>query len=100
MKPPATHKWLHASVMAVLWAIATTILWGLLALAFGRSKSDLRLITVLIIWAVVAAILAAHAYSEGWKSGTRRRKRIEPLNVAATRRELTPRYTAEAKCRT
>lgn len=71
MKPSATHKWLLASVMAVLWAIATTILWALLAVAFGRSKSDLRLIAVLIIGAVVAALLGAHSYSEGWKSGSK-----------------------------
>lgn len=71
MKPSATHKWLLASVIAVCWAIATTVLWTLLALGFGRSKSDLRLITVLIIAAVVAALLGAHAYSEGWKSGSK-----------------------------
>ena len=57
--------------MGVLWAIATAVLWPLLALAFGRSKSDLRLITVLILGAVIAALLAAHAYSEGWKSGSK-----------------------------
>jgi len=71
MKPSATHKWLLAWVVAVLWAIATTVVWVLLALAFGRSKSDPRLITVLIIGAAVAACLAAHAYSEGWKSGSK-----------------------------
>lgn len=71
MKPSATHKWLLASVIAVLWAIATTILWALLAVGFGRSKSDLRLITVLIIGALVAALLGAHAYSEGWKGGNK-----------------------------
>ena len=71
MKPSATHKWLLASVMGVVWAIATTILWVLLAVAFGRSKSDQRLITVLIVGAVVAAFLGAHAYSEGWKSGSK-----------------------------
>jgi hypothetical protein len=71
MKPSAAHKWLLAWVMAVVWAIATTILWVLLALAFGRSKSDVRLITVLIIGAGVAALLTAHAYSEGWKSGSK-----------------------------
>ena len=71
MKPSATHKWLLASVMAVLWAIATTVLWALLALGFGRSKSDLRLITVLIIGAVIGALLGAYVYSEGWKGGSR-----------------------------
>ena len=72
MKPPPTHKWLVASVMGVLWAIATAILWALLTLAFGRSKSDLRLITVLILGAVIVALLGAHAYSEGWKSSSRK----------------------------
>jgi hypothetical protein len=71
MKPSATHKWLLAWVMGVVWAIATAILWALLAVAFGRSKSDARLITVLIISAAVAAVLVAHAYSEGWKSGSK-----------------------------
>lgn len=71
MKPSATQKWLVAWVMAVVWAIATTIVWALLALAFGRSRSDLRLITVLIIGAVVAALLGAHTYSEGWKGGSK-----------------------------
>lgn len=69
MKPSAAHKWLLAAVIGVLWAIATTILWAALALAFGRSKSDTRLLTVLIIGAVVAAMLGAHCYSQGWKSG-------------------------------
>ncbi len=71
MKPSATQKWLLAAVTGVLWAIATAILWALLALAFGRSKSDLRLIAVLILGAVIAAFLSAHVYSEGWKSGSR-----------------------------
>lgn len=71
MKPSATHKWLVASVMGVLWAIVTAVLWALLALAFGRSKSDFRLITVLILSAVAAVLLAAHVYSEGWKDGSR-----------------------------
>jgi len=71
MKPSASYKWLVASVMGVFWGIATTILWALLALAFGRSKSDLRLITVLILGAVIAALLSAHAYSEGWKGGSK-----------------------------
>ena len=69
MKPSATHKWLLASVMAVAWAIATVVLWMLLAFAFGRSKSDMRLIAMLVLGAVVVALLGAHAYSEGWKSG-------------------------------
>ncbi len=71
MKPSATHKWLLASVTGVLWAIATAILWAVLALAFGRSKSDLRLITMLILGALIVALLGAHVYSEGWKSGSK-----------------------------
>lgn len=69
-KPSATHKWLVASVMGVLWAIGTTIVWTLLAVAFGRSKSDQRLILVLILGGVIAVLLGAHAYSEGWKGGS------------------------------
>jgi fatty acid desaturase len=68
MKPPATDTWLLASVMAVLWAIVTNVLWALLALGFGRSRGTPRLITMLIIGAVVVAFLCAHAYREGWKS--------------------------------
>ena len=71
MKPSATHKWLLGALTGVLWACATAILWALLALAFGRSKSDLRLLTVLILGGVIVALLGAHAYSEGWKSGSR-----------------------------
>jgi len=71
MKQSAAHKWLLASVMGILWAIATAVLWALLALAFGRSKSDLRLITMLILGAVIATLLGAHAYSEGWKGGNK-----------------------------
>lgn len=68
MKPSATHAWLVASVMAVLWAIITVISWVLLALGFGHSRGNLRLITMLIICAVVVALVCAHAYREGWKS--------------------------------
>ena len=68
MKPPTTDTWLLASVMAVLWAIVTNVLWALLALGFGRSRGTPRLITMLIIGAVVVAFLCAHAYREGWKS--------------------------------
>ena len=71
MKSSDTNKWLLASVMGVFWAIATTVLWALLAIGFGRSKSDLRLITMLILGAVIAALLSAHAYSEGWKGGSK-----------------------------
>ena|SRR5271157_1602542 len=68
MKPPATDTWLLALVMAVLWAIVTTISWALLALGFGHSRGNLRLMIMLIICAVVVAFLCAHAYREGWKS--------------------------------
>ena len=68
MKPPATDTWLLASVMAVLWAIVTNIFWVLLALAFGHSRGTQRLLTMLIICAVVVAFVCAHAYREGWKS--------------------------------
>ena len=71
MRPSAAHKWLLASVVGVLWAIATTVLWALLAVAFGRSKSDLRLLTVLILGAAIVILLGAYAYSEGWKSGSK-----------------------------
>lgn len=55
----------------VFWAIATTILWAFLAVAFGRSKSDLKLTTMLILGAVIAMVLSAHAYTEGWKGGSK-----------------------------
>jgi len=57
--------------MGVFWAIATTILWAFLAVAFGRSKSDLKLTTMLILGAVIAMVLSAHAYTEGWKGGSK-----------------------------
>jgi hypothetical protein len=65
--PPATGKWLVAAVMAVLWGILATAAWTLLAVGFGRSKSDERLITMLIICVVLVALVSAHAYREGWK---------------------------------
>ncbi len=65
--PPAAEKWLLASVMAVVWGILATLAWTLLALGFGRSKGNARLITMLIICAVFVALLCAHAYREGWK---------------------------------
>ena len=71
MKPSPAHKWLLASVVGVLWAICTTILWALLAIGLGRSKSDMRLLTVLILGAIIAAMLGAHAYSQGWQSGSK-----------------------------
>ena len=72
MKPSATHnaiqKWLLASVLAVVWAILTTVSWTLLALFLGRSRGNLRLIMMLVIGAVVAASVCAHAYREGSES--------------------------------
>ena len=68
MRPPAADTWLHASVMAVFWAIVTSALWALFALGFGRSRGNTRLITMLIASAVVVAFLCAHSYREGWKS--------------------------------
>jgi len=82
MKPSATHKWLVASVMGVVWAMAIAILWVLLALAFGRSKSDTRLITVLIVGAGIAILIGAHVYSEGWKDGSKA--------AASSRKDLKP----------
>jgi hypothetical protein len=64
---PATEKWLLASVMAVVWGILAALAWILLAVSFGRSKSDGRLIAMLIICAVLVALLCAHAYRQGWK---------------------------------
>jgi len=79
---PSPHKWLVASIMGVVWAMATAILWALLALAFGRSKSDGRLITVLIIGAVIAVLTGAHLYSEGWKDGSK--------TASSSRKDLNP----------
>jgi uncharacterized membrane protein YuzA (DUF378 family) len=67
MTPPATEKWLLASVMAVVWGILASLAWTLLAVGFGRSKSNARLITMLVICAVLVALLCAHAYRQGWK---------------------------------
>ena len=69
MTPPAAHMWLLAFVMAVLWAIITSMLWVLFALGFGQSRGNLRLISMLIVGAVVVAFLCAHAFRQGWKSG-------------------------------
>jgi len=66
-KPPAADTWLHASVMAVFWAIVTSASWALLALGFGRSRGNTRLITMLIVSAVVVALVCAHAYRQGWE---------------------------------
>lgn len=66
--PPASDRFLFASVMAVAWAFVTIAAWALLALGFGRSKSNERLLTMLVIGAVVVALLCAHAYRQGWNS--------------------------------
>ncbi|MFZ0707876.1 MAG: hypothetical protein WAM71_19920 [Candidatus Korobacteraceae bacterium] len=66
--PLASDTVLFASVMAVAWACVTTAAWALLALVFGRSRGNGRLLTMLIIGAVVAAFLCGHAYRQGWKS--------------------------------
>ena len=71
MKPSATHKWLLAAVMAVVWGIAATILWALLTIGFGRSKSDTRLLTMLLLSGVITALLSAYAYTQGWKAGSK-----------------------------
>lgn len=69
VKPPApSDTVLFASVMAVAWAIVTTVVWALLAIGFGRSKSNGRLLTMLITGAVVVAFLCGHAYRQGWRS--------------------------------
>jgi len=65
--PPASHTVLFASVMAVSWAIVLTALWALLAVGFGRSKSNGRLLAMLLIGAVVVALLCGHAYRQGWR---------------------------------
>lgn len=67
-KPPASEAFLFASVMAVAWACVTVALWALLAFAFGRSKSNERLLTVLVIGAVVVAFLCGHSFRQGWRS--------------------------------
>ena len=66
--PPLSHTALFASVQAVAWAMVTTALWALLTLGFGRSKSNGRLLTMLVMGAVVVAFLCSHAYRQGWKS--------------------------------
>ena len=66
--PPASDAVLFASVMAVAWACVTTAAWAVLAVAFGRSKSNTLLLTMLIIGAVVVALLCGHAYRQGWRS--------------------------------
>jgi drug/metabolite transporter (DMT)-like permease len=68
LKPVAPHMYLAGSAMGVLWAIVATVLWAGLAVAFGRSKSNGRLLTMLVLGAVVVAFLCAHSYREGWKS--------------------------------
>ena len=66
-RPPGADTWLHASVMGVFWGIITSALWALFALGFGRSRGNIRLITMLIASGVVVAFLCAHSYREGWK---------------------------------
>ena len=67
MTPPVTEKWLLAAVVAVVWGILASLMWTLLALGFGRSRGNVRLITMLIICVVLVALLCAYAYREGWK---------------------------------
>ncbi len=67
-RPARADTWLHASVMAVFWAVITSAFWALFALGFGRSRGNTRLITMLIASAVVVALLCAHSYREGWKN--------------------------------
>ena len=67
-KPTAPNMFLVGSVMGVLWGIVTIALWTGLAVAFGRSKSNERLLTMLVLGVVVVALLCAHSYREGWKS--------------------------------
>ncbi len=65
---PSTEKWLVAAVLAVVWGIVASAAWALLAVGFGRSKSNERLITTLILCALLVALLCAYAYREGWKA--------------------------------
>jgi Mg/Co/Ni transporter MgtE len=67
-KQVAPHRFLVGAVMGVLWAIVTMALWAGLAVAFGRSKSNGRLLAMLVLGAVAVAILCAHSYREGWMS--------------------------------
>ena len=66
--PPASDTFLFASVMAVSWACVITLCWALLAVAFGRSRGNVRLMTMLVIGAVVVALLCGHSYRQGWRS--------------------------------
>ena len=68
-QPPAqADTFLFAAVMAVAWACVTTAGWAVLAVAFGRSKSNARLLTMLLIGAIAVAFLCAHAYRQGWRA--------------------------------
>ena len=69
--PPLDQTVLFASVQAVAWAMVTTVLWAALTLGFGRSKSNGRLLTMLVMGAVVVAFLCGHAYRQGWRSRRR-----------------------------
>lgn len=66
--PPTAEKYLLAAVMAVVWAILATLLWILLAVGFGASRGNQRLLTMLVLGAVVVVFLCAHSYHQGWKS--------------------------------
>lgn len=68
VKPPAGERFLFASVMAVLWVMVTYAFWVLLAIGFGESRGNVRLLTMLGIGAVVVVFLCGHAYGQGWKS--------------------------------
>ena len=57
--------------MAIAWGCVTVAVWAVLAFAFGRSRGNVRLMTMLIIGAVVVALLCGHAYNHGWKSRRR-----------------------------
>ena len=67
-KPGTANRFLVGAVMGVLWAIIATGLWAGLTVAFGRSKSNGRLLVTLVLGAVVVALLCAHSYREGWMS--------------------------------
>ena len=67
-KPPASETVLFASVLAVAWALVAVVFWGVLAVAFGNSRGNVRLLTMLVIGAIVVAFLCGHAHRQGWKS--------------------------------
>lgn len=73
-KPVAANMFLAGAVMGVLWAIIATGLWAGLTVSFGRSKSNGRLLIMLVLGAVVVALLCAHSYREGWMSRHNQRR--------------------------